>query len=297
VYTPLTNDMVNRGLWCSDGSTQAIKELITHSVPRAELVSNVGSEVGFRLPLDCASQFPPLLRELDDRIKRQDRTLRVANYGQCTVLMIGLSYVSCVPAMPDSTCQRGLWLSLIWHHVSCSLSGLSVTTLEEVFLKVAHGEDENEKQQKVTKAAVRRISRAQSLRTLQQQQQQQQQADVSEHTKLLVEPHGDEVHDPVLGAAAQLLAASHNHRGFGRDLSALLAKRWHISKRDRRATFFQLVIPLVLLVMGLSLLRIPPNFHFPPLLLSPQSQFPLPNYTPGNNGTNAVGVLCCHIMH
>src|SRR5690606_26903358 len=50
---------------------------------------------------------------------------------------------------------------------------------------------------------------------------------------------------------------------------ALLAKRWHIQKRDKKALCCQFLVPLILLVLGLGILRIPPNFNFPTLELNP----------------------------
>ena len=68
-----------------------IQQLIKRYVPAANLLSNVGSEIAFGLPLEASSTFPTLLRELDKQLP----SLGLVNYG------------------------------------------LSVTTLEEVFLKVA----------------------------------------------------------------------------------------------------------------------------------------------------------------
>jgi len=70
-----------------------------------------------------------------------------------------------------------------------------------------------------------------------------------------------------------------------RHFKALLVKRWHIQKRDKKALVCQFLVPLILLTLGLGILRIPPNFDFPNLQLSPGSKvYNTPDYTAYNPG-------------
>lgn len=185
-----------------------IRGLVKERIPKAKLLSDVGTEISFQLPLDASPAFPELLKILD----KDGDELGVQNYG------------------------------------------LSVTTLEEVFLKVAHEEDETPDEQEKTKELVRRLSSRSRA-------------------------------DSTAGyaSASNVLGASLKHRGVFRDFGALLKKRWDIQKRDKKATCCQFVAPIVLLLLGFFLLRIPPNFDFPTLAFSPDSQYPQPVLTPYND--------------
>ncbi|KAG1688669.1 hypothetical protein DVH05_027488 [Phytophthora capsici] len=79
---------------CDD---DAVAAFITSYVPSAKLLSNVGSEIAFQLPLQSSSSFATMFAEMD----RQLNSLGLLSYG------------------------------------------VSVTTLEEVFIKVAELADEN----------------------------------------------------------------------------------------------------------------------------------------------------------
>jgi hypothetical protein len=76
-----------------------LTRLVTRHVPKVEPLSNAGTEISYRLPMDGADGFPPMFDELD----QNGKTLGVASYG------------------------------------------ISVTTLEEVFLRVGHVHEEEEK--------------------------------------------------------------------------------------------------------------------------------------------------------
>ncbi|GMF13570.1 unnamed protein product [Phytophthora lilii] len=79
---------------CDD---DAVAAFVTSYVPAAQLLSNVGSEIAFQLPLHSSSEFATMFAEMD----RQLQSLGLLSYG------------------------------------------VSVTTLEEVFIKVAELADEN----------------------------------------------------------------------------------------------------------------------------------------------------------
>jgi hypothetical protein len=63
---------------------------------------------------------------------------------------------------------------------------------------------------------------------------------------------------------------------LARHFSALFTKRFRYARRDRRALIFQLLIPIVALVLGLSVLQIP-TAELPPLAITFQAQgYPSP---------------------
>jgi hypothetical protein len=66
---------------------------------------------------------------------------------------------------------------------------------------------------------------------------------------------------------ASSLAAFAEQQTFSRHFVALMAKRWHFSKRDERAICCSYVIPLLILVLGLSLLQLPSSFQYPPITM------------------------------
>jgi ATP-binding cassette subfamily A (ABC1) protein 3 len=78
-------------------STQPIKEAIEAHVPDANMLTDVGTEITFQLPLSASDKFPKLFEQVDDHMTE----LGVRSYG------------------------------------------MSVTTLEEVFIKIAHGTNTN----------------------------------------------------------------------------------------------------------------------------------------------------------
>ncbi|KAJ0389351.1 hypothetical protein ATCC90586_012138 [Pythium insidiosum] len=80
---------------CDDAK---VIDFVLGRIPSGRVLSNVGTEVAFQLPLDSSSRFPDMFRELDAQLKR----LRVLSYG------------------------------------------ISVTTMEEVFIKVAEASDEDQ---------------------------------------------------------------------------------------------------------------------------------------------------------
>ena len=71
----------------------AMSNLVLSRIPTALLLTDVGTELTFQLPLNSSNQFQPLFEHIDNN----DVALGVQSYG------------------------------------------MSVTTLEEVFIKVAHG--------------------------------------------------------------------------------------------------------------------------------------------------------------
>jgi ATP-binding cassette subfamily A (ABC1) protein 3 len=148
-----------------------LQSLIASRVPAAKVLSNVGAEIAFQLPLDGTASFPQLFEELDDKMKE----LGVLSYG------------------------------------------ISVTTLEEVFIKVAEANDEDN-QHTLSKDAKTPTAGA-------------------------------------LPSAGPAIANLTGMTMFLVHLSALLLKRFRIAKRDRRVVIFSAVLPIVLLAAGFIILK------------------------------------------
>lgn len=83
------------------------------------------------------------------------------------------------------------------------------------------------------------------------------------------------------------LEASPHHASFGRHVYALLAKRWNIQKRDKKAGCCQYLLPIILVAAGLGLLRIPPDFNFPTATLD-ATKYNQPDYLPVNSLVDAA---------
>ncbi|ETV96788.1 hypothetical protein H310_10092 [Aphanomyces invadans] len=196
----------------SDGDnanrTSAIKALITSFVDRAKVLSDVGSEMAFQLPLDESHVFGDLFQALDKHLA----TLRVLSYG------------------------------------------ISVTTLEEVFLKVAEVGDVHH-----------------------------------QHTvpsSLSAAANG---HPETFGETQSLTpstSASPSRQGmFWTQFRALLVKRFRIARRDRRVVLFGILAPIAYIFFGIRSLA--PTFRpsTPPAVPLTTASFPLASQTP-------VGGLC-----
>ncbi|GLD95409.1 hypothetical protein PINS_up004053 [Pythium insidiosum] len=167
-------------------STRLTALVMTH-VPSARVLSDVGAELAFQLPLDAAAQFPALFDALDD----------------------------------DKAALGGV-LSY----------GISVTTLEEVFIKVAEASDSSDD---VHNGAME--PRAQH--TLQPS---------------LVTPSLDKP-PAKLQLVSSSPASSMLTTTFRVHLMALLLKRFRLARRDRRVLLFSALLPVLLLAAGLALLK------------------------------------------
>lgn len=135
--------------------------------------------------------------------------------------------------------------------------GISVTTLEEVFIRVgemeaeaqATGQGETETE-RVGDTEDGRFGSAERV---------DQSGQFKEDSQLLTQSPSETDSDG---------------RVFLKHFSAMLVKRGIYGKRDRRMLVCQLVLPVLLVVVGLSLLLIEPNFNQPDLVLSPAKYNP-----------------------
>ena len=182
-----------------------IKAVVRAAVPAAEITSEAGAELAFRLPFEASPAFAGLFRELDARKARGE--LRISTYG------------------------------------------ISVTTLLEVFLRIgddrvnAHGSPRTPLPPSAAAAAV---------------------AEVENKSK------STNNNDMAVVARPEREDAS-----FSRHMKALLVKRYIYASRDRKSQCCQLVLPALLILFGLSLIKllgnplIQDNLILSPLMLNP----------------------------
>ncbi|CAH9079387.1 unnamed protein product [Cuscuta epithymum] len=88
--------------------TTAVADIVYQHIPSATCISEVGTEISFKLPLTSSSSFGRMFREIECFIKRSTSASRTENCGE--------------------------------ESVGIESYGISVTTLEEVFLRVAGGD-------------------------------------------------------------------------------------------------------------------------------------------------------------
>jgi ATP-binding cassette subfamily A (ABC1) protein 1 len=146
-------------------------EFVSSKVPSARVLSNVGAEIAFQLPLDSSSCFASMFEQLDANLKE----FGILQYG------------------------------------------ISVTTMEEVFIKVAEAHDEE-----------------------------------NQHT-LNKEVQGSIA--PSKGSRTSSIAHLSGFKMFLIHLQALLFKRFRVAKRDRRVLIFSAILPVILLFAGFALLK------------------------------------------
>jgi len=244
----------------SKDSTLLQKHVETH-VDGAELLSDVGTEVSFQLPLAAASSFPSLLTALDD---------------------------------PDQKVVMG-----------CASYGLSVTTMEEVFLKVANDHNTIGEALEQRKSSLKMIARKRSSSDPARQVSERGTSynagagilsGLAEEGGIAGQLHlqsSGEVpltseRPSALDQCDACIFSVCRVSTFCSHLKALLAKRWHINKRDKKTACCQMVVPLVILALGFGLLRVPPDFTFPELSLEPGVQYNTPLPVPINSDADPV---------
>ncbi|OQR81399.1 ATP-binding Cassette (ABC) Superfamily [Thraustotheca clavata] len=154
-----------------EDKSHALTEFIQQHVPAAKVLSNVGSEIGYQLPIDSSPVFPEMFRALES--KETQTALRITSFG------------------------------------------ISVTTLEEVFIKVAEmGDDDGQHtlaKEKVQKGLLNSYS-------IQKHQ-------LSKWTM------------------------------FIKHFFALIQKRFRVARRDKRVMIFSTGLPCLLIFVGFMLLR------------------------------------------
>ena len=201
-------------------SENDVLNIVQNAVAEASVVSNSGSEITFRLPLDASDRFPPMFTQLEQKVDSQE----ISTYG------------------------------------------VSITTLEEVFLMVTRGETREEN------TIVSSASRSN---------------DEEAAGPSSVERGSSEVHD--LGIAdneAQQLLSSNGSQSeiFRVHVQSLFHKRALNFKRDKKAWVCSIILPVLLSLLSfINVTIIAQDRNMQPLELkpsdyarSPSSQILLP---------------------
>ncbi|GFY96206.1 ATP-binding cassette A1 [Actinidia rufa] len=218
-------------------SASVAADIVYRHIPSATCVSEVGNEICFKLPLASSSSFESMFREIECCMRRSDLN---SNEGDEHNLCLGIeSY------------------------------GISVTTLEEVFLRVA-GSEFNEAECIEEKATF--VSPASMV----------SQASHNYTPRNILLPKLSE-HYKVMGTLVTIMAKACSFvfatvmsflnfmtlqcccccflvsSTFWGHCKALFIKRALSARRDRKTVVFQLLIPAIFLLFGLLLLKLKPH--------------------------------------
>ncbi|XP_073045871.1 ABC transporter A family member 1 isoform X1 [Primulina eburnea] len=246
-------------------TTSAAADIVYRHIPSAICVSEVGNELTFKLPLASSSSFESMFREIECYVQRSNPTVGTVGYGDSNSLGIE-SY------------------------------GISVTTLEEVFLRVAGGDFD-----------ITECHDNKNYITPDSDVQQHGENHTSNriiHSKVCkscIEVIGYMM--ATMGKASCLFWATTLHilkfismqcccfctlsrSTFWKHSKALIIKRAMSARRDQKTIVFQLLIPAIFLLFGLLLVKLKPHpdqqsitfttSHFNPLLTGGGGGGPIP---------------------
>ncbi|WJZ94126.1 hypothetical protein VitviT2T_013011 [Vitis vinifera] len=245
-------------------SASIAADIVYRHVPSATCVSEVGTEISFKLPLSSSSSFESMFREIESCMNSVHNSDRSGNEDK--------------------------------YNLGIESYGISVTTLEEVFLRVAgcdFDETECSKQEKLHVLPDSVVSQASPNHAPKQ----------IFHSKPLGKYKIIGVVSTIVERACSLIFAAVlsfinffsvqccsccfiSKSIFWEHSKALLIKRAIIARRDRKTIVFQLLIPAVFLLFGLLLLKLKPHpdqqsvtfttSHFNPLLRGGGGGGPIP---------------------
>ncbi|PIN24569.1 Lipid exporter ABCA1 [Handroanthus impetiginosus] len=247
-------------------TASAAADIVYSHIPSATCISEVGNEISFKLPLASSSSFESMFREIESCMQRSNSSIETRDSGDNIFLGIE-SY------------------------------GISVTTLEEVFLKVAGG-DFDETQY---------VLDEKTLTTPNPDVNQHSQNNASESIfcSKICKNYVEVISFifSIIGKASGLFLAATLHvikflsmqcccfsvlsrTTFWKHSKALLIKRAVSAKRDQKTIVFQLLIPAVFLLLGLLMINLKPHpdqqsvtfttSHFNPLLTGGGGGGPIP---------------------
>ncbi|MFS7977586.1 putative ABC-type sulfate transporter [Helianthus anomalus] len=233
----------------------AAADIVYKHIPSATCVSEVGTEISFKLPLVSSASFECMFREIESCISKSDPSLTSLEHEGPTDFGIE-SY------------------------------GISVTTLEEVFLRVAGSDIIDEE-----------CTEEKDIIILPDSTPSQTCDDYVEDKTSRSKIFGSYI--TVIGimlsavgractlfitAALSFLNFVSVHSccpsfvtrsTFWKHSKALLIKRWISARRDRKTIVFQLLIPAIFLFIGLLLLELKPHPDQPSIMFTTSNFNPL----------------------
>ncbi|KAK6124844.1 hypothetical protein DH2020_041412 [Rehmannia glutinosa] len=247
-------------------TASAAADIVYSHIPSATCVSEVGNEISFKLPLASSSSFESMFREIESCMQRSR------------------------PSFDTPDFRDNIFLGIESY-------GISVTTLEEVFLRVAGGDfDETE--------------RLVDERPLNTPNLDVNQPNQNNHSGRIFHSKVCKAYIEVIGFIFNLMRKASSlflettlhvikflsmqcccsciisRSTFWRHSKALLIKRAVSARRDRKTIIFQLLIPAVFLLLGLLMIQLKPHpdqqsvtfttSHFNPLLTGGGGGGPIP---------------------
>lgn len=224
-------------------TVSVVADIIYRHIPSAVCVSEVGTEISFKLPISSASSFESMFREIENYMQRS-----VSN-----------SAIKC--SSETSTGDKN-------DHLGIDSYGISVTTLEEVFLRVAGCDfdvapSEQQQSSPLTSSVVSDISVHQVPSKISGSQHFGK-SEKSWFLALVVKRACGLIFSTVLSVINFLSLGCCGcdilwRSKFWRHSKALFIKRAITARRDRRTVVFQLLIPVVFLFVGLLFLKLKPH--------------------------------------
>ncbi|KAI3472205.1 hypothetical protein Pfo_029693 [Paulownia fortunei] len=234
-------------------TASAAADIVYSHIPSATCVSEVGNEISFKLPLASSSSFESMFREIESCMQRSNHSFETPDCGDSIFLGIQ-SY------------------------------GISVTTLEEVFLRVAGGDFDE------TECLVDERPLITPNSDVNQPSQNNASGRIfhSKSVKIILNSLFLETTLQVIKFLSMQCCCSSilSRSTFWKHSKALLIKRAVSARRDRKTIVFQLVIPAIFLFLGLLMIKLKPHpdqqsvtfttSHFNPLLTGGGGGGPIP---------------------
>ncbi|XP_031098016.1 ABC transporter A family member 1 [Ipomoea triloba] len=215
-----------------------VADIVYKHIPSATCVSEVGTEISFKLPLASSSCFGSMFREIECFMKRSMPNSGIENRGE--------------------------------ENLGIESYGISVTTLEEVFLRVAGGDfDQDESHEEIEGPVSCDTATLQPCQSYAQKR--------TFHSKLcgtyfriicfiatIIGRASFLIITTVLSALRFLsmqccCCCILSRSMFWKHSKALLIKRAKSAQRDMKTIVFQLLIPAVFLLFGLLFLKLKPH--------------------------------------
>ncbi|XP_023543867.1 ABC transporter A family member 1 [Cucurbita pepo subsp. pepo] len=218
-------------------------DIIYRHIPSAVCVSEVGTEISFKLPISSASSFESMFREIENYMRRS-----VSN--------------------SEMNCSSEINTGDEKDHLGIESYGISVTTLEEVFLKVAGCDfDVAPSEKKESSLLGSSVVSNSSVHHTPSKITESQHFGISEKAGFLafiVKRACGLVFSTVFSIINFLSLGCCGcdilwRSKFWQHSKALFIKRAITARRDRRTVVFQLLIPVVFLFVGLLFLRLKPH--------------------------------------
>mmetsp|Transcript_24374 Transcript_24374/g.37578 ORF Transcript_24374/g.37578 Transcript_24374/m.37578 type:complete len:1959 (-) Transcript_24374:259-6135(-) len=190
--------------------------MIENHVEEASVLSNVGTELSFQLPLKASSHFPSMLRELEEVISKGDV---VIDYG------------------------------------------VSITTLEEVFLIIARGEDTNRLSMRQSGISIPRLSGMSVSPPAIEEEEKQAEGEIEVPLNDVDGGNGKVEKAKISVGSSLKLGDLVYEPTFGKHIVALMKKRALNFRRDKKAWFCSTILPAFITLMGFISVKFAPDIR------------------------------------